>query len=735
MLHSRPAAESSRIDVSNLVMHFQDRIYRLALFVVGDAGRAATLTVKAFANLSIDSSDPERDLVVSMLRQIRTTRRARQAWKFHCPPLERVDVVPETITRLLRVLASATPLARLALGASVLLGWEAETLTVLAGDEALRSKRQSDDALIPLDVVQSDLRCDLTITLGYVPATASRSQMQRIMQLRYGMAPEDEVRQLRGLLLTSAEMRALRDGLQRSESWLQRVLPVLFAATPPAHMTRRLIDQAAAKMHNQQRPARRKQLSVSVVLDQTRTLLFDLRRRPRTLLFVGVLSLVLALLLIPSVPGETLSSDAPRQTLSAADLTEAALYRFEQPAVEQGVLHEAYVARIQQDSWTFERWYDYASPHRLRVHIQQSGDERPIYALATDGQERIQYRWRDDAVDVAAEESEIDRLMPILRQQPDPTFFEYDWWYFDVGRYYLIQAYRAAPISLGAARVGDRSAQIITYRTEWPFPPLPGDDPTPTTAPAQVMLTIDQETYAVLDVTVLIESEGETLAAHPWQATRLSVLPTTTADNFVLNSMSAAQSALGVRTGLANPRYPFLQEDDVISLSEALQSTDQPLYAIAHRPEQAMRGFVLRINENQAVIVYEGVFHTIILIPPEMGVGGPFDELQDESVWKQTERFAYQVFNPAGETHFTIDGFSYIEVSMQGETEPFVAFLMLDQLFGSATYEATVHEMVDSLQVLTEQNVESLARYFYDPDRDGTAAQWHTFGVGRSPQP
>src|SRR5438046_1679197 len=107
-------ANDASPDRSALVYRYHERLYRLALLVVGDADAAAALLQRAYRTLPIDSLDPE----IILIRALLSDRAMRRRWRWAAGE---VDLNRATLGRtgasgLLDTLAKLTPAARLAAG-------------------------------------------------------------------------------------------------------------------------------------------------------------------------------------------------------------------------------------------------------------------------------------------------------------------------------------------------------------------------------------------------------------------------------------------------------------------------------------------------------------------------------------------------------------------------------------------------------------------------------------------
>src|SRR4051812_38878831 len=116
-------ANDASPDRSALVYRYHERLYRLALLVVGDVEAADALVQRAYrslpANLT-DQADPEILLIQSLLADRRVRR-----WRWVAGDDERTRATLDRprVVALLGVLATLTPAARLVVGLHEIAGW------------------------------------------------------------------------------------------------------------------------------------------------------------------------------------------------------------------------------------------------------------------------------------------------------------------------------------------------------------------------------------------------------------------------------------------------------------------------------------------------------------------------------------------------------------------------------------------------------------------------------------
>src|SRR6185436_16384037 len=81
---------------------------------------------------------------------------------------------------------------------------------------------------------------------------------------------------------------------------------------------------------------------------------------------------------------------------SAAELIDSAIRRFERAPLATGVLHERYrIVDPAIGNYLVERWYDYATPHRLRIAVGAEGSDGSagpaLMEIGSDGRSLVQF--------------------------------------------------------------------------------------------------------------------------------------------------------------------------------------------------------------------------------------------------------------------------------------------------------------------------------------------------------
>lgn len=668
------------LDRGALVHRYHEQLYRLALLVAGDAAGAAELVERAYRELPQQPDDVESQLIRALLPR-RPPRRARR--RAAADDLRRAALDQPRADALFSLLAGLPPAARLAIGLHYIRGAAPDEIAAILGAGA--------DPQAMAEIL-ARFRVAAARALGLAEAdTALLTELDRAQE---GLLDEEAARELRREVLEQPELRAARDGLSETRQLLPRAIPALFAALPPPALTERLLEQA----EGQGRPAER----------------HDRRNWARAGLALGVLALAAAIILVPSLPARR-AAVAEVTPPSPAELLDAAIRRFDRAPLREGVLYEQYrVSVAGQPARLIERWYDYASPHRLLIRVASDEEgRRPLLELSSDGRSLIQYRYglpgENRSVDVRVSEAEAQAALPSLRSEPTAWFFSrgpLD--QLDVGPLYLGQARSANASFLGRTSFLGRPAFLLTYRTERPPMRPPSED-----RPAQIVLTIDAQTYALLDVAVIDSGAAESAAYHPIQAQRIELFAQVPDERFRLRP--AADHL--VRDGLQSVHMPDIPGTRAITLDDAARRSGSPLLALGRLPDQSMRGLTLAVeagDDREAVVIfYEGEFQRLMLLPRELA-GDVGDRSPDE---RSAGAFRYRLIPPPADAQTGLAA----EVYPADAPEQRVLLLLVDEYASPAEREATLQQVIASLTPITEQTLPALRRNFSAPQTAGGA--------------
>jgi hypothetical protein len=302
-------------------------------------------------------------------------------------------------------------------------------------------------------------------------------------------------------------------------------------------------------------------------------------------------------------------------------------------------------------------------------------------------------------MDIHVSEAEARAVLPLLRGQPTPTSFGRERGApGDPGPLYLAQARAAAASPLGTASILGRQAFLLTYRTEQP----PALDRGQAAQPAQVVLAIDAATYALLDVSLIAEGAAESSARHPIQARQLEVLAEVPDEQFRLPSSAGVTQ----HSGIASVRFPFIADQQLISLEDAARRAPGELLAPSQLPDDRMRGLAVAVDDRGdgqgVILLYEGEFQNVIVMPGARNgsVPSPTQELSAGD-------FRYQLVRSPGAG----GGLTAIVYRPDTPSER-LTMILNDEYATGAEREATLQRLIASLTPVDTQSLPALQRNF-----------------------
>jgi hypothetical protein len=665
-------------DRSALVYRYHERLYRLALLTAGNADTAATLLQQAYRALPNSAIDDETLLLRTLLPQ----RPPRWRWNVENGDLARSTLDRAQAAALLHALARLAPAERLAIGLAYLAGNTQDEIAIQLGP-------------LPNDTPPADLltgfRATAARALSLVPDTADEPALAQLDRWLDGQLSEEESIALRRAVLEQPAMRIMRDGMITVREILPRALPALFVVAPPRALTERLLK---------------------IVQKHERTIVPNLRARwAQGALALGVLALTAAIILLPSLAARSSENTATARTTNVAALIESAIHRFDHAPLQTGVLHEQYLlTRGNGSSYVIERWYDYAAPNRLAISVRPAGENAtPLMQVSSDGRSRVQFRNFFEGIngaqslDVHVSEAEARAVLPLLRGQPTLASFGRDRGQpSDLGPQYLAQARAAGASLLGTTTLLGRQAFLLTYHTEQP-PTLSRRDAAP---PAQVVLAIDAQTYALLDVSLIAEGAAESSARHPIQAQLLEVLADVPDEQFSLPT----SADISQHNGIASVRFPFIVDDQIISLEDAARRVPGTLLAPRQLPDERMRGLAVAVDNRSSgqnvILLYEGEFQNLIMLPDALSndAGGAGQE-------RSAGEFRYQIVRGPD------FGSGLAAIVYRPDTpDERMTIILNDEYATSEEREATLQSLIASLTPVDTQSLPTLRRNFAASD-------------------
>ena len=686
-------------DRAALVYQHYEQLYRLALLLAGDSKTAARLVEQAFRALPPQSADVETDLVRGLLRA-GVTRRPVSA------PLDEDRLAYATLDRarataLLRVFADLAPPVRLAIGLYYLRGLDsdeaADVLGYAGGHKTSDQRPTTNDDRTPLDVSLAVFRVAAARALSLVPDEVDDAQLSDLDRAADGRLPESEAIALRGAVFEQPALRAARDGMLATRDLLRRAIPALFAAAPPADLAERLLKQGERRQR--------------AVLSRRHVF-------ARVGLALGVLALAAAIIVLPSWLRQAPMTTAARVP-SAAEMLDAAIHRFDRAPLDAGVLHERFVIDATGlGQYQIERWYDYGPTHRLRVALSLLGSDgqagRPVLEIANDGIGLVQYRYQrgstfdQQPIDAHVSQTDAQAALEILRGEPSSNSFTRGRpGPADLAPLYLAQARAAGATFLGQTSALQRPAYLLAYRAER-LPALPGQ-PDPPDQPVRVVLTLDAQTSALLDVAVAADGEGESSVVRPLQANLFEVLPTVEEGLWRLPTTTRVEQ----QAGLPSARTPEISSALAIGLDDVLRRTQQQVFAPRQLPSEDMRALAVPIRDNgseQMVLLYEGEFQSVMLRP----LGRAASDLPGNGEEKSAGEFRYRMID------FNNQRSSAAAVAYRADAPDDALLVMLVDAYATAgEREQALAQIVGGLTPLTEQTLPELGRNFYDSSSAG----------------
>jgi hypothetical protein len=679
-------------DRSALIYRYHEQLYRFALLLAGDAAGAARLVERAYHELPREPFDTETQLIHALLRG--RDKYSRGRLRITEKQLAYTTLDGTQAEALLATLAATPAPERLTIGLHYLRGMNVDEIAQFfapVGSSVAPVMGAGMREPPSIHETLTRFRVQATHTLGLAPAETDDATLSALDHLADGRLSEEAATALRREVFEQPMVRAARDGLAEVRALLTRAIPALFTAAPPIDLTGRLLK--LAERHERA----------------------EARRGPAwgpSMLALGVLALAAAIVLAPSLLSQRAAPAFVRMP-GAAELIDGAIHRFDRAPLTAGVLHEQYrVAAGGRPTYLIERWYDFTTPHRLRITVRSedaAGQAGPtLIEIGSDGRSLVQYR--DDSArrsvtrsfDAHVSEAEAQDALAVLRGEPSAAMFSRGLDNLsDIAPEYLAQARAAGATYLGQASLLGRPAFLLAYRaehlpTEAPQAPRDGQ-------PAQVVLTIDTQTTTLLDIAVVAEGTAESVALHPFQAQVFEILPEAPAALWQL----PANARVVRRVGLPSARVPEIPSEQVIGLGDALRRATQPILAPQQLPDEPMRGLAVPITNNgseQVMLLYEGQFQTFMLAPAQGNTPSPPASGEERSAGA----FRYRIVEPGeGQAPRTT------AIAFRPESpEQQVMIRLVDEYATAAEREAALGQLIGSLTPVTEQNLPALQRYF-----------------------
>lgn len=536
-------------------------LYRLAYVAIGDPDSAGALVADTFAALARRGvALAQIDELEALPELIRRLPSGWLSWPGAAGPSEwlRMDLRREQADRLLSSLGERDPIERIGLALCLL--WDVRFADL---DLWLHDDRLSNQI--------GEYMAYIGAWLELIPPDDGRHCPNSSADL-LDMHDPALGRNLRMHTIGCESCRRRADGLRRTRAVLREALRAFFRAPMPANLARQIEE-------------RRRQPRVSP----------QIKRRIAIGLVVAVLLLGLrARLSLPPEP----TTAAAAETVTAAQVIDRAINRFERGIPPDRLLHERVRFRSEGQMLTLERWVGSPSVPRLRITVRAPDRAEPLLDLATDGVHDLAYTasggWLSP-VSVHDREADVQALLPILRQLPfggSLSDSAIDQRALDLT---LLNALRYRnPTLLGLISRNGRPAYTLTGTTEI------GD---------RLFLTIDRATGTLLDARML--TPGESSPRTVWTTDLLEIQPRQDVplSTFLLDLPAQANVPI-------NPRQLSLPDRALLSIDQAAQTgvlaipsalPEKPTLAYLRPQRRATPSIVQR---------YESPWSTLVVIAP-----------------------------------------------------------------------------------------------------------------------
>ncbi len=640
------------------------RIYRLALTATGNHRFAQTTSIRLFSQTNFASHDLETAVLVQLFAQL--AKLDRNTWKLRKPAQSQPNKqANQQLESMFKVLRKASPQARFMLALYSLWGMQANEIRRVLG--------------VTLDEFHT-LRVDLALASGLVSSENERSQLERLARFILNELGETEQMAQRAELLNSAHARSLRHALIANDEQLSKVLTAIFDdAMPP--------DLLAQIERAKQEPIAKRQLG--------RGLLFNLV----VVLIVG--GLIGLLLVWPETHSEAKSerpvgNNAP--TIDLRSMIEASLRRFETPVIDQGLLHERYNITIENNTWQIERWYDFDNPQRFAFTLQANQEPGEFYTVKGDGNGGLEINSLQGRLGVELKPELLAQISPILMQQPNPYIAQFSQTPA-LEQFFLKQALENHAYSLGTSRFLSRPVTIIAYTSRYflhhgiVHPDWDYDH-------AQVLLTLDNQTFSLLQAQVLLDGQAGSTIISPWRAEHLSFNDQADPELFTIT---------GERNDkLLSPRIVFgdyAQQSKSLSLRSALERSNTTIYLPRTLIDESLWARMLYQEKAEgdvfSVLIEDEQRLSILTTLPRA-----WSEPKADVEIKQVGSFSY--------TTTVRESLTQVDLLDQSTGQNF-GLVIFDNLTPRNEIEKQIEEIVASLEPLTLDNIDQFQPRFIEP--------------------
>lgn len=435
----------------------------------------------------------------------------------------------------------------------------------------------------------------------------------------------------------------------------------------------------------------------------------------RNLLFILIVVAILAGLIAVLVfwfqerPQADTAEGAPQ--VSEGDLEgliRASLKHLEQPTLKQGLLHEQYRITTRSQSWQIERWIDFAQPEHLALFIRRDGEtSEPFYSVKTDGVDRLEMI--DNDIDEINNKQRISstvpgdllkQIRPILLQTPYtgmPGFQKPP----HIERLFLNLALQNNLSSLGTSQFLSRPATTIRYSLN-PKRFSASMFSSSEYEQAEVLLTIDNQTYSLLQVELTFTGQAGSESLTPWRAELFSFDDQADPELFTIADVS---NDMFISPRLALDQE-FLLYYPIIAPHELLERTDTPIYLPPALAEELVWGrafYAQEADDELITLSFESADRMIMYVSLSESL---LEERPPISYDKESGKFSYMI---DGNTDQTV-----VHV-INNETGHQFSFYIYEPFAIKADQEREIKAWISTLEALTPDNFDRFQANMFAP--------------------
>lgn len=624
---------------------YTTRLFKLAHIALGDVDSAATLVADVLLRAPASEEAALRRLIALMPR-------GWLSWPTAAGPADelRLSLKRERADRLLSLLGQADPAARIGLALHLL-------------DDVPRDELQSWLGVAGIEQRVERMIVHIGGSLELLPPPGDQPACVRLAPELLDAHDPQIGRLIRRHTVGCEACRVRAEGIAHTIDLLRRALDTFFRAPPP--------DDIARRMAQRQHLVRKRVVNP----------------------WIAAPLVVLLLVLVGRAVGAASDTAAAPQVLTSSAIIDRALQRWDRHTIRYGVLRERVTIGMDDETRVLERWYDYSPPHRMRITLYKPDDPTPLLDLTTDGSRRLAYRVvRGSAIEQGYVENEqVAQWMPLLQQLPTVG---------SVGRL-PVSNYQSDALLLAQAQ---RDGAVLLGATQWSYRPAWLLMSTSTSG-ERVQLTIDRETYALLEARINTSMSGTTTTAsrRVWRTDLLEMLnrPDVPGNIFRVARAKPAQTLL-------NPRQIGGRTELLLNLDTAVVNNPLPVPTVL--PEPSVLAY-LRLPSRLSTSVsqvYEGPWSTLIiessLLPMPRLVRPP----RGEFAGGRFERI------PATRDQATI-----LEWTLNTAPQERKRLYLWHALLSDAERDQLALRILDSMTAVDSANADQFRARFVQPDAQG----------------